>query len=33
MVAVSGYFEFQAGRKASLELDVYARSRFPRYSF
>ncbi|HFC98517.1 MAG TPA: tRNA (adenosine(37)-N6)-threonylcarbamoyltransferase complex transferase subunit TsaD [Thermosulfurimonas dismutans] len=31
MVAISGYFEFKAGNQASLELDVYARSQFPRY--
>ncbi|MBX6423664.1 tRNA (adenosine(37)-N6)-threonylcarbamoyltransferase complex transferase subunit TsaD [Thermosulfurimonas sp. F29] len=33
MVAVSGYFEFTAGHKAGWDLDVYARARFPRYSF
>jgi len=33
MVAVSGYFEFAAGHRAGWDLDVYARARFPRYSF
>jgi len=32
MVAVAGYYEFMAGRKADLQLEVYARSRFPKYS-
>ncbi len=32
MIAVSGYFEFKKGNLGSLELDVYARSRFKRYS-